>query len=49
MTGHRFLTPDRQVEETSWSTGEKIIVNFSDHPATIDNKVIRARDYRLLM
>jgi hypothetical protein len=49
MTGHRFLTPDRQVEETSWSTGEKIIVNFSDHPATIDNKVIKARDYRLLM
>jgi len=30
MTDHRFLTPDRDVQQTTFANGTKIIVNFGD-------------------
>ncbi len=32
MTGHGWLTPDRSVQYTEWDTGDRVIVNFGDHP-----------------
>ena len=32
MTGHGWLTPDRSVQYTDWDTGDRVIVNFGDHP-----------------
>ncbi len=31
MTGHRFLSTDRLVQETRFSSGWGVVVNFSDH------------------
>ncbi len=30
MTGHGWLTPDRTVQYSDWSTGDRVIVNFGD-------------------
>ena len=32
MTGHGWLTPDRSVQYTDWETGDRVIVNFGNHP-----------------
>ncbi|GCE22161.1 hypothetical protein KDK_59610 [Dictyobacter kobayashii] len=47
MTGHRYLTQARDVEETRFSNGAYIRVNFSDHPQTIERETIPAHDYLL--
>ena len=30
MTSHGWLTPDRSVQFSDWSTGDRVVVNFSD-------------------
>jgi hypothetical protein len=32
MTDHGWLAPDRSVQFTDWSTGDRVIVNFGDQP-----------------
>ena len=32
MTDHRFLTPDRLVQETRFSSGHAVVVNFGARP-----------------
>jgi len=48
MTGHRFLSDDFQVEETSWSTGDRIIVNFSNSNRIIEGQNIPKFGYRII-
>ncbi len=46
MTNHRFVTPDRLVQETEFSGGRGVVVNFGDTPFTLtDGRLIRPRDY----
>jgi hypothetical protein len=46
MTAHRFVTADRQVQETEFSSGKGVVVNFGDAPQTLaDGQVVKARDY----
>lgn len=46
MTNHRFVTPDRAVQETEFSGGKGVVVNFGDQPHTLpDGQVVRPRDY----
>ena len=46
MTNHRFVTPDRLVQETEFSGGRGVVVNFGDAPFTLpDGQVIKPRDY----
>ena len=41
MTNHQFLTPDRNVQQTTFSNGVSITVNFGETPFTIKpNRVI---------
>jgi hypothetical protein len=47
MTGHKFLNPEKTVEETNWSTGDSIVVNFSDQPVRIDDGIIGAHQFRI--
>jgi hypothetical protein len=46
MIDHRFVTADREVQETEFSSGRGVVVNFSDEPHTLpDGQVVKARDY----
>ena len=46
MVSHRFLTPDRTVQETEFSNGSGVVVNFGDKEYALpDGPVIKACDY----
>lgn len=46
MTNHRFVTSDRAVQETEFSSGKGVVVNFGDEPHTLtDGQVVKPRDY----
>jgi hypothetical protein len=38
MLNHGWLTADRKVQFTDWSTGDRVIVNFGDQPYARDGK-----------
>jgi hypothetical protein len=46
MVNHRFLTADASLEETSFSNGLRIIVNFAAEPQLCDGRAIPAFGYR---
>ena len=48
MVNHKYLTEKGDVEMTEWSTGDKIIVNFSTEDVTIKNVMIPAKGYKIL-
>jgi hypothetical protein len=48
MTSHRFLSDDYNVEETSFSTGDRIICNFSPEPFVVEGKTIKPKSYLIL-
>lgn len=39
MTDHRFLAPDRSVQQTAFSNGVTVTVNFSDKPVKVSDGV----------
>jgi hypothetical protein len=42
MTDHRFLTPDRDVQQTKFSNGVTVTVNFGDKPHRLpDGKEVK--------
>jgi len=45
MVSHRFVTPDHKVQETVFSSGKKVIVNFGDNDFHFQNKLIKARSF----
>ncbi|MBI5386512.1 MAG: carbohydrate binding domain-containing protein [Verrucomicrobia bacterium] len=48
MTNHRFLTPDRSVQETAFANGTSITVNFGSSPHRLpDGTVIGPMGYRV--
>ena len=45
MTKHRFLTADRTVQESEFSSGKGVVVNFGDKDFTTpDGQVVKARE-----
>ncbi len=48
MTDHRFLDEDYKVEMTTFSTGDRIICNFSDQSFDYAGKQIEAKNYIIL-
>lgn len=48
MTDHKVLSEDGQVEQTVFSSGRSIIVNFSEEEREADGCTIPAEDYILL-
>lgn len=46
MVDHRFLSSDNTLEQTSFSTGHSITVNFSDEPQSHEGLEIPAYGYR---
>jgi hypothetical protein len=48
MTDHRFLTPDRDVQQTAFSNGVVVTVNFGDIPYSLpDGKQVEATSCRV--
>ncbi|MBN2507335.1 MAG: hypothetical protein JXQ71_11630 [Verrucomicrobia bacterium] len=48
MTDHRFLTPDRDVQQTVFANGVRITVNFGSRPFRMpDGVVLQPMDYRV--
>jgi hypothetical protein len=46
LTDHRFVTPDRVVQETEFSSGRGVVANFGDADFKLaDGQVVKARDY----
>ncbi len=45
MTTHRFVTPDRLVQETRFATGLGIIVNFGDAPYQSEQGEVKAKGF----
>ena len=46
LVSHRFVTADRTVQESLFSTGDGVVVNFAPTPHTMnDGQVIPARNY----
>jgi len=46
MTGHSFLTPDRDVQQTTFANGVTVTVNFGDKPYRLpDGKEIESMSY----
>lgn len=48
MTDHRFLTDDYAVEQTTFSTGDRIICNFGEEPFRHGERVIEPGSYLIL-
>jgi len=48
MVDHRFLTDDRLVERTEFSSGVAVTANFADEPRTVDGKTVAAGGYLVL-
>ena len=42
---HRFVTDDHKVQESVFSSGKKIIVNFGDEDFTIEGKTVNAKSF----
>lgn len=48
MTDHRFLTPDRSVQQTVFGNKITITVNFGDAPHRLaEGKIVKPMDYRV--
>jgi hypothetical protein len=48
MVSHRFISPNRKVQEAGFSSGKKVVVNFDDAPYVFENRTIAARNYIIL-
>lgn len=48
MTGHRFLTPDRSLQETTFSSGRRVIANFGPAPQRAGDLEVPAGQFTLV-
>jgi len=48
MTDHRFLTPDKDVQQTTFANGVTVTVNFGEKPFRLpDGKEIEPMGYHV--
>jgi hypothetical protein len=45
MTNHRYLTEDGQVEQTEFSSGHSVIVNFANESRTVEGRTVPAQGF----
>lgn len=45
MISHRFVTPDHKVQESIFSSGKRIIVNFGDEPYVQQGQTIKSKEF----
>lgn len=45
LVSHRFVTPDHKIQESVFSSGKIIVVNFGDTDVNLDGKTLKAKSY----
>ena len=45
LVSHRFVTEDHKVQESVFSSGKKVIVNFGDSDYSYSGKPVKAKSY----
>jgi len=45
LVSHRFVSPDHKIQESVFSSGKKIVVNFGDTDYSFEGKTIKAKGY----
>ncbi|WP_291123482.1 glycoside hydrolase, partial [Flavobacterium sp. UBA6046] len=45
LVSHRFVTSDHKVQESIFSSGNKILVNFGDEDFVFEGKIIKAKSF----
>ncbi len=45
LVSHRFVSTDRKIQETQFSSGKRAVVNFGDTPYTFEGQVIMPRGF----
>ena len=45
LVSHRFVTDDHKVQESVFSSGKKIVVNFGDDEFSFDGKVVKTKSF----
>jgi hypothetical protein len=45
LVSHRFVTRDHKVQESVFSSGKKVVVNFSDKDFSYQGKVVKAKSF----
>jgi hypothetical protein len=45
MLSHRFVTPDRAVQETRFANGTIVLVNFGEKPYTAGRRVLQQNGF----
>ena len=48
LVSHRFVTDDHKVQESVFSSGKKMVVNFGDAEIEFEGKVIKAKGFVIL-
>ena len=48
MVSHRFISQDRQVQESLFDSGKRVIVNFSEETYDFDGNTVMPRDFLVL-
>jgi hypothetical protein len=48
MVNHRFLTQDRTIQESEFSSGKGVVVNLGDRDFSLaEGQIVKAKDYLL--
>ncbi len=47
MLSHKFLSDDHKVQETEFSSGKKIVVNFGEENYTYNGEMVNAKSYKI--
>ena len=45
MVSHRFISPDHKVQESVFSSGKKVLVNFGDSEVLLEGKSIKSKGF----
>ena len=48
LVAHRFVSPDHKVQESVFSSGKRIVVNFGDNEVGFEGKIIAAKGFLIL-
>jgi hypothetical protein len=48
MVSHRFVSPDHKVQESVFSSGKKVVVNFGDSEVLLEGKSIKPKGFLIL-
>jgi hypothetical protein len=48
LVDHQYLTDDRTVQQTAWSSGRSVVVNFGEEPFKLHGIDLAPRSYRIV-